>query len=112
MKSSDVLKNPSLMNHTGVMDSEYVPEGMDLILEYISNRTKEGDQITNLGDGEIQCSRLNCIPSNHVFTGDHLKNVIQDIIIMYFEDEEKDWEACGKPDNHIYMDLLVLKSLL
>lgn len=88
-------------------------KGFDLILEYFTNRTKEGDSITNLGEGELQLSELDTLPENYVFEGeDTLYNVIWDIMNMYYEDEKKDWEASGKPDNHIFKDLEILKTLL
>ena len=85
----------------------------DLILEYIANRTEEGDSFTNLGDLEIQRNSLRNLPINYVFNGkDKLVDAIEHVITMYYEDELKDWEACGKPENHIFNDLETLKSLI
>ena len=87
--------------------------GFELILEYISNRTKEGDCITNLGNSEIQVGSDNSISTNSIFDGDDtLADSVRHIILMYYEDEQKHWEECGCPNNHIFKDLKLLKTLL
>jgi hypothetical protein len=36
-----------------------------------------------------------------------------DKIVEYMEkDERKDWEECGKPDNHIYNSVVIVRDFL
>jgi hypothetical protein len=36
-----------------------------------------------------------------------------DAIIEYMEkDERKNWEECGKPDNHIYKSVVIVKEFV
>lgn len=36
----------------------------------------------------------------------------QAIVDYMWEDEEEDWEACGKPDNHIFTSLKLVHDFL
>jgi hypothetical protein len=40
------------------------------------------------------------------------KESLEAVIDYFIDDEEKHYEESGKPDNHIYKDILVLKELL
>lgn len=88
---------------------------IELILEYILNRTDENDYITNLGEREIQASTCQGSYTNYVFDNpkqDTLARSIKNIIDMYLSIEKIHWEESGKPKNHIYNDLLNLNKLI
>jgi len=36
----------------------------------------------------------------------------QAIIDYMWKDEKRDWEACGKPDNHIFVNLRIVHEFL
>ena len=87
----------------------------ELILEYLANRIDEGDIIANLGKKEMQFSREGNVATNYDFSDntDRLASSIKNILNKYLHEASIDYEAHHQPpQDHIYIDLLRLYSLV
>jgi len=86
----------------------------ELIISYLSKElnNEKPFSISFPGTDEVQFPADNGGFTNYVFTKDELTIAIKNIIKEYMADEKIKWNKAGKPENHVYNDLVLLNILI